>query len=304
MNEVLYKRITREYDDRVYKRKPAKGSLIIEFENIINNSDNLVVEFDGYIIPVDGSKVTLLFYCREYNRELSNTLELRDLANLLFTELKKEVDFDLAEKLANKFKCSLACVFSPYDYPLNEKEVKEDKIIVFPYIEKKKVLKLMNIEKFRNLLLNHRKRTTKKPLVFASTKLEYYLAKIPLGQKTTIAFPGDADGILLDKNHNILAIFEYKSDTYGKNISEENILKYKEDVNKFRVLDDLCKMVSVPLVVIFWSDTHTKCKIIIRNSFNGKEISFILSANSYIDLASDLNNSLKNLKNFTDKLKS
>jgi len=302
MSDVLYQRITREHDNRKYKRKPAKGNLIIKLENMINKSCYKVVEFDGYIIPIDGSKVTLLLYCREYNRDL-NSLKIEDLANLLFDELKKEVEFALSEKLTNIFDCSLACVFSPYDYPRDEQEAEEKDIIVFPYIEKKKILKKMNIKSFRNFLYDHKKRFTVKPLIFAPTKLEYYLSQLPYGQTKTIAFPGDADGIFMDEHYNILAILEYKSDTYGKNINEERQDKYKEDTTRFNVLDDLCKLLDVPLIIIFWSDTHTKSKIIVRNANNKKEISFIIESENYSYLATEIFDTLNKLDDFVEKIK-
>ena len=62
MSDIFYNRVVREHDDRNYRRKPAKGDLILNLEKIINESDLLVIEFDGYIIPKDGSRVTLLLY--------------------------------------------------------------------------------------------------------------------------------------------------------------------------------------------------------------------------------------------------
>lgn len=298
---LLNKRTTRAHDARDYKRKPAKGQLIVKLEEHINKT-HLIIEFDGYIIPVDGKKVTLLLYCREYNAELVKDIDMKDLANKLYEELQKEVRFDLSLRLAAAFDCSLSCVFPPYNYPKNEKDANTKAIIVFPRIEKKKSVLKMNIDSFKDFLLKHEKRYTTKSLTFAPTKLEYFLSQIPEGQRNTIAFPGDADGILMDKDYNIIAILEYKSDTYGKKINEESRTKYKDDTTRFNVLDDFCKLLKVPLVIIFWSDTHTKTKITIRNATNCKEVSLILEENNYDDLSVSVSNVILDLKQFEDRL--
>lgn len=56
-------------------------------------------------------------------------------------------------------------------------------------------------------------------------------------------------------------------------------------------------------MVIFWSDTHTKTKITIRNSSSCKEVSLILEENNYDELSVSLSNIILNLKQFEDRLK-
>jgi len=298
---LLYKRITREHDNRKYTRKPAKGNLIIKLEKLINET-HLLIEFDGYIIPKNEKRVTLLLYCREYNTELVKDVEDKILAKKLFDELKKEVEFDIALKLSSLFKCSIACVFSPYDYPQNQEQSEESSIMLFPRIEQKRSYIRANTQYIKSFFMQHEKRATTKNLTFACTKLEYFLSQIPEGQKNTIAFPGDADGVLMDNNYKIIAILEYKSDTQGRKLENESIHKYKVDTTKYNVLDDFCILLNVPLVIIFWSDTHTKTKIIVRNAENKKNISFILEAKNYDELALKIKDILIDLKQFHKQL--
>lgn len=186
----------------------------------------------------------------------------------------------------------------PYNYPTSKEESIERKIILFPHIETKRTLIKMNTCDFQKFLKDNKKRYTTKSMTFACTKLEYFLSQIPQGKNNTIAFPGDADGILMDNRYNIIAILEYKSDTYGKVIENESRTKYKEDSTRYNVLDDLCKLLKVPLVIIFWSDTHTKTKITIRNAKSKKEVSLILESDSYDDLAIKIKSEILNLKQY------
>ncbi len=298
---MLYERITREHDNRKYKRKPAKGNLILELERIIN-STHKIIGFDGYVIPKNGNRVTLLLYCREYNQELVKDTELADLARILFDEMDKEVDFNIARKFSKKLECDLSCVFTPYNYPKDDEDALKKEIILFPKINIEKKVKRINVDGLRVLLKNYEKRATRKPVTFIPTRLEYYLANIPRDQ-WKIAFPGDADGILMDENYNVQAILEYKSDTQGRILEEESIQKYTADSTRFSVLDDFCKLLDVPLVVVFWSDTHSNTKITIRNSAKGIENSLpIIKSNDYSSCAKEIYDVLLNLNKHMDKL--
>ncbi|QKJ26178.1 hypothetical protein ACBT_0194 [Aliarcobacter cibarius] len=298
---LLYDRVTREHDNREYKRKPAKGDLILELEKIINLTHK-IIGFDGYIIPKNGSRVTLLLYCREYNQELVKDKELVALAQILFDEMNKAIDFKIAIEFSKKLKCDLTCVFIPYNYPKDDEQAIEQEIILFPKINIEKKVKRTNVDGLRLLLKNYEKRFTRKAVTFIPTKLEYYLANIPKDQ-WKIAFPGDADGIFMDENYNVQAILEYKSDTQGRILEEESIQKYNADSTRFSVLDDFCKLLNVPLVVVFWSDTHSNTKITIRNSVKGIENSLpIIKSNDYNSCAKKIYDVLLNLSIHMNKL--
>lgn len=291
---LLYERITREHDNRKYKRKPAKGSLIIKLEELVNITQN-IVGFDGYIIPKNSIDVTLLLYCREYNEQDVIGYKTSDLAAALFDALEKEINFEIAKQFAEKLECGIACVFTPYDYPNGDFEIDQKKIVLFPEINKRRTVKKQNIKQFREFLKYHKKRYSKKPVTFIPTKLEYFLANNPENE-WKIALPGDADGIFMDEDYNVQAILEYKSDTKGKILDEESIEKYEIDSTRFNVLDDFCKKLEVPLIVIFWSDTHCNAKITIRNANKGAERSLpILKSDNYDSSSEKIHKVLVNL---------
>ena len=298
----LYERITREHDGGIEYRRPAKGALINHLENIIHSTKYSLIGFDGYIIPKDILEVTLLLFCREYDEEQLKNNSTEERAKALFDELKVELDFDLACEFAKQLNCNIACVFTPYDYPKNNVEVKEQNILLLPQINNKRTVKKQNVDEFREFLKDHKKRYSRKPVTFIPTKLEYYLANVA-DTEWKIAFPGDADGILMDEDYNVQAILEYKSDTQGNILKEEAIKKYEADSTRFNVLDDFCKLLNVPLIVIFWSDTHSNAKITIRNSLKGIENSLpIIKSNDYYSCADKIYNVLIDLNGNMGKL--
>ena len=263
----LVERRTRTHDDKKlkYGRQPAKGSLISFLEKNFQTNAYKVATFDGYIIPKNQQKVTRVLFCREYETQHSNSLSIEQILYQCTKQLLNDTDLIALYEFADKLKSAVDIIFVPYNFPrsTHEENLLEISLIKDIYNQKIKFSQV-NIQGLRKHLEECGKRKTYKKMTFSPTKLEYYLANSEHDGKGVIAFPGDADGILFDKEMNIKCILEYKADTQNNNISEEKQDKYKDDSTRFEVLDDLVVSLKVPLIIVFWSDRHTNSKLIVR----------------------------------------
>ena len=88
----------------------------------------------------------------------------------------------------------------------------------------------------------------RKGLIFGTTALECYLSH------TDSAWPGDADGVLVDDDGHALAVLEFKKNTLHDDITEDTLADYypKPDHRKYDRLAALAEYLEVPLVVVFY----------------------------------------------------
>ncbi len=299
----LNERVPRKFDGSIYSRNPAISDFLGLLEKTFSN-DFTLAKFDGYIVPTDGDCVTRLLFCREYTRRQSYKDILRTGADCdieayqLTKELFAELDAWRTVFFSRETKAAIDFLFVPYGYPANEMEAESKLITIVRDIFGDLTIDQMSVQDLRRYLESQRKRKTSKGLTFACTKLEHYLANVKShGESLVTAFPGDVDGVLFDKDSgNLLAILEYKSDTINKPIVSESSSNYgNEDKTRLMVLDDICNILNLPLIFVFWSVHHTDAKVTVRNTSYGTNKEHILRCSTYRELAENINKLAKSI---------
>ncbi|MCA8448958.1 hypothetical protein [Burkholderia vietnamiensis] len=299
---ALTPRVTRSFDDR--PRKPAEGPFIGMLEASMMRGGTFTVSgVDGYIVPKNTSTVSRLLFLREFVRApwyeqdarvsgVDRNVEAIALTQQLLNEV---VDADSTLHLSKLTGAPVDVVLTPRDYPRDANEARVPAITLVSDLFGEQSVRFMNVDQFRDHLEACKKRPSRKALRFCPTKLEHALANTVRGgaakydDQWTTAFPGDMDGILMSKDgahYKAAAVLEWKSDTEGYPIELESRNKYSNDGTRFNVLDDVCKVLNVPLVLVFWSTKHTDAKVVFRNATTGmEETPAIVHAQSYDEAA-------------------
>lgn len=285
---ALTARVTRSFDNR--PRTAAEGPFIDLLESsMTHGGSHSVGHFDGYIVPKDEQVVTRLLFLREYQRApwyaqeaLVSGVDRNVEALALTAELLNTLDPDSALHFSRLTGAPVDVVLTPRDYPRDANDARLAHITLITDLFGEQGVRFMNVDQFRDHLKANRKRSTRKGLGMGPTKLEWWLSNTMPGgawkqdHEWTTAFPGDMDAVLMRKStttgaDEVAAVIEYKSDTKGYPIETEAAGNYKNDATRFNVLDDVCTILNVPLVMVFWSTQHRNAKVVFRNATTKNE---------------------------------
>ncbi|HDR8994444.1 TPA: hypothetical protein QDB01_000321 [Burkholderia vietnamiensis] len=297
---ALCPRVTRSFDDR--PRKPAEGPFIGMLEAAMTKDGTHTVSgVDGYIVPKNTTTVSRLLFLREFVRApwyeqdvrmsgMDRSVEAIALTQQLLNEV---VDSDSTLNLSKITGAPVDVVFTPRDYPRDASEARLPLITLVSDLFGDQGVRFLNVDQFREHLEKQGKRQSRKGMIYAPSRLEHFLSNTVKGgaqkydDQWTTAFPGDMDGVLMRKDgQGVAAVFEYKSDSTGMPIEQESRNKYSNDATRFNVLDDVCKVLNAPLVLVFWSTLHTNAKVVFRNATTGtEETPSVVYASSYDEAA-------------------
>lgn len=288
----LRRREVRSFDPS--RSNPAGGDFVAVLEGEIAKSHGLI-QFDGYIVPKGKDKVTRLLFCREFDRERSyldilgmgGVIDRQIEALALSQELVKLIDVDRVVEFSRMIHAPVDFVFAPAGYPRDRREAENPNIIVVTDVYGDALVRRMNVAELRAHLEINGKRKTSKGLAYACTALEFHLAYVDSEDSLVTAWPGDLDGLMMSPDTSEpVAILEYKSDTRGIPLEAESKGRYKvADCTRFGVLDSVCRMLSVPLVLVFWSVHHADAKITVRCAHTGEQSDTIIRADNRAHLA-------------------
>ena len=186
----------------------------------INSADYVCNELDGYI--VSDNTVNGIFIKYE-----TSTIDEISSSNILALLNDNQSALRLSELLN--------CPFRIFIWPKNYPEGYDLREPLITAVDPDGNLKNINITSLAEGIRKLRGHDFSNPknLLSANSYLECYLAN-----KTRSPWPGDLDGILLDKKNGLFtSLIEFKTHNIDSPISEEYIGKYsKQDWRRFEVL--------------------------------------------------------------------
>lgn len=195
-----------------------------------------------------------------------------------FFESEAKPEFDALERVLSRYGKHLVAVILP---EIKVEEVSgETALWVIKTAENRQTQCLrFSVSQLMRSIQNHSGgpvRIGEKGLTFGTSAIECYLSR------TDAAFPGDADGVIVDEIGNITHVIEFKKHTLRGPIKDNLVDRYypERDGRKFQRLSSLCRTIEAfsgnraVLVVIYFATQHKSMRVQVISDIGERSIHF------------------------------